>query len=64
MIGVVDKVGEGVRHLAIGDKVAELTILGSYSEYMVLPAKQLGEWLVRGYEPQPVLDLVKILMSD
>jgi NADPH2:quinone reductase len=41
MIGIVDKVGDQVGHLAKGDKVAELTILGSYSEYMVLAAEQL-----------------------
>ncbi|MDI9245360.1 medium chain dehydrogenase/reductase family protein [Marinobacter sp. CHS3-4] len=41
MIGVVDKVGGGVDNLAEGDKVAELTILGAYSEYMILDAKQL-----------------------
>lgn len=41
MIGIVDKLGDGVNHFAEGDKVAELTILGSYSEYMILAANQL-----------------------
>lgn len=57
MIGVVDKVGDGVRHLAIGDKVAELTILGSYSEYMVLPAKQLVK-VPDGLDDMEVLSLI------
>jgi len=41
MIGVVDKLGDGVTHLAVGEKVAELTITGSYSEYMILEADRL-----------------------
>lgn len=41
MLGVVDKLGAGVTYLAVGDKVAELTVIGSYSEYMVLSADRL-----------------------
>lgn len=41
MLGVVDKLGTGVTNLAVGDKVAELTIIGSYSEYMILSADRL-----------------------
>jgi NADPH2:quinone reductase len=41
MIGVVDKIGKGVKHLSVGDKVAELTIMGSYAEYMIIEAERL-----------------------
>ncbi|MDX1818726.1 MAG: medium chain dehydrogenase/reductase family protein [Marinobacter sp.] len=41
MVGVVDKPGSGVTSVAVGDKVAALTITGAYAEYVVLPADQL-----------------------
>ena len=41
LIGVVDKVGEEVTHLKKGQKIAELTVIGSYSEYICLEAKTL-----------------------
>ena len=41
LIGKVDKVGQGVTHLEKGQKVAELTVTGSYSEYICLNAKTL-----------------------
>jgi NADPH2:quinone reductase len=37
----VDKVGEEVTHLKKGQKIAELTVIGSYSEYICLEAKTL-----------------------
>ena len=41
LIGIVDKVGENVTHLKIGQKIAELTVIGAYSEYICLDAKTL-----------------------
>lgn len=41
LVGVVDKVGEEVEHLKKGQKVAGLTVIGSYSEYICLDAKTL-----------------------
>ncbi|MFK8046055.1 MAG: medium chain dehydrogenase/reductase family protein [Crocinitomicaceae bacterium] len=41
MVGIVDKLGAGVTDFKEGQKVAELTIIGAYSEYIILPAKQL-----------------------
>jgi len=41
MVGIVDKLGAGVTDLTEGQRVAELTVIGAYSEYIVLPAKQL-----------------------
>ncbi|GAB5530470.1 MAG: medium chain dehydrogenase/reductase family protein [Roseivirga sp.] len=51
MVGIVDKLGAGVTELKEGQKVAALTIIGAYSEYIILPAKQ----------PVPVPDNVKVV---
>src|SRR5688572_15244586 len=34
MVGVVDKLGEGVTHFKVGQRVADLTVIGAYSEYL------------------------------
>jgi NADPH:quinone reductase-like Zn-dependent oxidoreductase len=41
MVGVVDKLSVGVTGFKIGQKVADLTIFGAYSEYMLRPAESL-----------------------
>jgi NADPH:quinone reductase-like Zn-dependent oxidoreductase len=41
IIGVVDAIGEGVARAAVGDRVAALTTLGGYAEYIFLGEKQL-----------------------
>jgi NADPH:quinone reductase-like Zn-dependent oxidoreductase len=41
MVGIVDKVGEGVTQLHVGQRVADLTVIGAYSEYVCLPADRL-----------------------
>jgi len=41
MVGVVDKLGEGVTGLVVGQKVADLTVWGAYSEYMIRAAESL-----------------------
>lgn len=41
MIGIVDKLGEDVDSIVLGTKVADLTIIGSYSEYICLKAENL-----------------------
>jgi NADPH:quinone reductase-like Zn-dependent oxidoreductase len=38
MVGVVDELGEGVTQLRKGQRVADLTVTGAYSEYLCLPA--------------------------
>lgn len=40
MVGIVDKLGDGVTEFKEGQKVAELTIIGAYSEYIILSASQ------------------------
>jgi len=41
MIGVVDAVGTGVTTAAVGDRVAALTVMGGYAEYIYLGAPDL-----------------------
>ncbi len=41
MVGVVDELGADVRGLDVGQKVADLTVWGAYTEYMLRPAEAL-----------------------
>ena len=41
LVGVVDKTGPGVSGFAVGDRVADLTTIGAYSEYICRPANGL-----------------------
>jgi NADPH:quinone reductase-like Zn-dependent oxidoreductase len=41
LVGVVDALGPGVNGLALGDRVADLTTIGAYAEYICLPADRL-----------------------
>ena len=41
LVGVVDKLGKGAGRLQVGQKVADLTITGAYSEYICLPENQV-----------------------
>jgi NADPH:quinone reductase-like Zn-dependent oxidoreductase len=41
MVGIVDALGHGVSGLTVGDRVADLTTTGAYSEYICVPAERL-----------------------
>jgi NADPH:quinone reductase-like Zn-dependent oxidoreductase len=41
MVGVVDKLGEGTGKFKVGDRVCDLTVIGSYSEYLCVPEDSL-----------------------
>jgi len=41
MVGVVDKPGEGSRKFRVGDRVCDLTVIGSYSEYLCVSEDSL-----------------------
>ncbi len=41
MVGLVDKLGNGVSKFEVGDRVADMTVIGAYSEYICLPAEKL-----------------------
>jgi NADPH:quinone reductase-like Zn-dependent oxidoreductase len=41
VVGVVDAIGPDVTNVAVGDRVAALTVTGGYAEYIYLDAEQL-----------------------
>ncbi|MEM7142095.1 MAG: medium chain dehydrogenase/reductase family protein [Actinomycetota bacterium] len=41
MVGVVDALGDGVDGVVLGQKVADLTVIGAYSEYLCCAADRL-----------------------
>ena len=41
VVGVVEKLGDGVTRFKIGQRVADLTVIGAYSEYLCLPENRL-----------------------
>ena len=41
MVGIIDKLGIETHGFQVGDMVADLTIIGAYSEYMCLPVNKL-----------------------
>jgi NADPH:quinone reductase-like Zn-dependent oxidoreductase len=41
IIGTVDAIGEGVANVAVGDRVAALTVQGGYAEYIFLAERHL-----------------------
>ena len=57
MVGVVDQLGEGAASLQIGQMVAELTVIGAYSEYICLPERRLVP-VPAGLDPVEAVSLV------
>lgn len=41
LVGIIDKLGPDVTGLAVGQRVADLTVYGAYTEYAIRPAKAL-----------------------
>ena len=62
MVGVVDKLGEGVTGLKIGERVADMPVHGSYSEFIVRPASELIPVPV-GAEPVAAADVPLMWMT-
>jgi len=57
VVGVVDKLGEGVRRFKVGQKVADLTVIGAYSEYICLPEGRLT-LVPDGLDPAEAVSLI------
>ena len=57
MVGVVDRVGEDVVRLKAGQRVADLTVIGAYSEYLCLPESHLVP-VPDGLDPAEAVSLV------
>lgn len=41
VVGVIDQLGDGVRGFEVGDRVADMTVTGSYADYRILRARDL-----------------------
>jgi len=57
MVGVVDKLGQGVIGLEVGQMVADLTVFGAYTEYMLRPADTLVP-VPAGLDPAEAVSMV------
>ena len=57
LVGVVDKLGAGVNTLKVGQTVADLTVFGAYTEYMIRPADSLVP-VPDGLDPAEAVSLV------
>jgi len=57
MVGVVDKLGEGATRFQVGQRVADLTVIGAYSEYLCLPENRLTP-VPEGLDPAEAVSLV------
>jgi NADPH:quinone reductase-like Zn-dependent oxidoreductase len=57
MVGVVDKLGEGVTHFKVGQRVADLTVIGAYPEYLCLPESRLT-LVPNGLDPAEAVSLI------
>ena len=57
MVGVVDKLGEGVVRFKVGQRAADLTVIGAYSEYICLPESRLTP-VPDGLDPAEAVSLV------
>jgi NADPH:quinone reductase-like Zn-dependent oxidoreductase len=57
IVGVVDKIGEGVSSVEVGQMVAALPVFGGYAECICLPASQLVQ-VPSGLDPVEAVCLV------
>ncbi|MCZ6829211.1 MAG: medium chain dehydrogenase/reductase family protein [Gammaproteobacteria bacterium] len=57
LVGIVDKLGSGVDTLKPGQRVADLTVWGAYTEYAVLPAENLVS-VVEGIDDADAVALI------
>ena len=57
MVGVVDKLGKGVTRFEIGQMVADLTVIGAYSEYICLPVDRLTS-VPESLDPAEAVNLI------
>lgn len=57
MVGLVDKLGEDVTRFKVGQRVADLTIIGAYSEYICLPESRLIP-VPDGLDPAEAVSLI------
>ncbi len=57
IVGIVDELGDGVTQLRKGQRIADLTVTGAYSEYICLPAVKCVT-MPDGIDPAEAVSLV------
>lgn len=57
VVGIVEKLGDGVTRFKVGQRVADLTVIGAYSEYICLPASRLTP-VPDSLDPAEVVSLI------
>ena len=62
MVGIVDKLGPGVDNVKVGDKVTQLTITGSYSQYMISQSNSLVK-LPDSIDPIKAVSLILAMLQ-
>ncbi|MCK5671973.1 MAG: zinc-binding dehydrogenase [Spirochaetales bacterium] len=62
LVGIIDKSGSGTSLFKIGDKVADLTVTGSYTEYICLPEISLT-MVPEGIDNEEAVSLVLSYMT-
>lgn len=57
VVGIVEKLGDGVTRFKVGQRVADLTVIGAYSEYICLLASRLTP-VPDSLDPAEVVSLI------
>ena len=57
LVGVVDKLGDGAGRFRQGELVADMTVIGAYSEYICLPESRLSK-VPEGVDPAEAVSLI------
>jgi len=57
VVGVVDKLGPSATQFEVGQRVADLTVIGAYSEYICLPESRLVS-VPEGLDPAEAVSLI------
>jgi NADPH:quinone reductase-like Zn-dependent oxidoreductase len=57
LVGVVDKPGDGATRFKIGQRVADMTVIGAYSEYICLPENRLTP-VPDGLDPAEAVSMI------
>lgn len=62
MVGVVDQPGEDATEFRVGERVADMTVIGGYSEYICLPEKRLTR-VPENVDPSEAVSLILSYMT-
>ena len=57
LVGVVDKLGDGATRFKVGQRVADMTVIGAYSEFICLPENRLTP-VPDGLDPAEAVSMI------